>query len=192
MSIGSWYDNDGLLRQYGTQKANPTTAGDYLSYGDTREIEVVITLANLTTTANLIALTTFMPAGTNTFIEEVVVETEVGMVVNSGATGLSVGLGYIPASPTYSTIGNASLPSVTSISDTAFVAGATFVNSLFTTAGQKQILTAGSTGAGAYIGAQSTQTAQANYLTAKAVGGTYSSGLVRVRIRYRGIGTISQ
>ena len=190
MSIGSWYDNDGLLRQYGTQKANPTTAGDYLSYGDTREIEVTITLANLTTTANLIALTTFMPAGTNTFIESVTLETDVGMVVASGATAISVGLGYIPASPTYSTIGNASLPSVTSISDTAFVNGA--LNATFTTPGQQSILTAGSTGAGAYIGSNSTTTTQANYLTAKSVGGTYSAGSVKVRIRYRGIGTITQ
>lgn len=190
MSIGSWFDPDGLLRQYGTQKANPTTAGDYLSYGDTREIEVTISLANLTTTSNLIALTTFMPAGTNVFIEEVTYDTEVGMVVSSGATAFSVGLGYIAYPATYSVIGNASLPAITTISDTAFVNGA--LNATVTTPGQRTTLIAGSTGAGAYIGSQSTTTAQANYLTAKSVGGTYSAGTVKVRIRYRGIGTITQ
>lgn len=189
MSIGSWYDNDGLLRQYGAQKAIPTTAGDYLSYGDTREIEVTITLANLTTTAQLIALTTFMPAGSNVFIEEVTYDTEVGMTVGS-ATAFSVGLGYIAANPTYTTIGGASLPTPTTISDTAFINGA--LNATVTTAGQRTTLTAGSTGAGAYIGTSSSTTTQANYLTAKSVGGTYTAGVVKVRIRYRGIGTITQ
>lgn len=190
MSIGSWYDNDGLLRQYGAQKANPTTAGDYLSYGDAREIEVTLNLANLTTTAQLAALTTFVPAGTNVFIEKVTIDTEVGMTVGT-ATAFSVGLGYIASPPaSYSTIGNASLPAVTTISDTAFVNGA--LNATVTTAGQYQELTAGSTGAGAYIGTSSATTTQANYITAKSVGGTYTAGTVKVRIRYRGIGTITQ
>src|ERR1700753_161481 len=118
MSIGSWYDNDGLLRQYGAQKANPTTGGDYLAYGDTREIEVTLNLANLTTTAQLVALTTFVPSGTQVFIEEVTYDTEVGMVVSSGATAISVGLGYIAYPATYTTVGNASLPTPTTISDT--------------------------------------------------------------------------
>lgn len=190
MSIGSWYDNDGLLRQYGAQKANPTTAGDYLAYGNAREIELTINLANLTTTSNLAALTTFVPSGTQVFIESVAIDTEVGMVVSSGATAFSVGLGYIVYPATYSTVGNASLPAITSISDTAFVNGA--LNATVTTPGQYQMLTAGSTGAGAYIGSQSTTTTQANYITAKSVGGTYSAGVIKVRIRYRGIGTITQ
>lgn len=190
MAIGSWFDGDGLLRQYGAQKANPTTGGDYLSYGETREQEVTITLANLTTTAQLVALTTFMPSGVGqVFIEQVEVDTEVGMTVGS-ATAFSVGLGYIAANPTYTTIGNASLPTPTTISDTAFVNGA--LNATVTTAGQKTILTTGSTGAGAYIGTASSTTTQANYITAKSVGGTYTGGVIKVRIKYRGIGTITQ
>lgn len=191
MSIGSWYDNDGLLRQYGAQKANPTTGGDYLSYGDTREIEVTLTLANLTTTANLAALTTFMPVGVGqVFVESVTVETEVGMVVSSGATAFSVGLASITFPATYTTVGNASLPVVTTINDTAFVNGA--LNATVTTPGQQQILTSGSTGAGSLIGTASSATTVANYITAKSVGGTYSAGVVKIRIRYRGIGTITQ
>ncbi len=190
MAIGSYFDPDGLLRQYGTQKAIPTTGGDYLSYGDTRELEVTINLANLTTTAQLVALTTFMPAGVGqVFIEQVDVDTEVGMTVGS-ATAFSVGLGYIAANPTYATAGGATLPVPTTISDTAFVNGA--LNATVTTAGQKQVLTTGVTGAGAYIGTASAQTAQANYITAKSVGGTYLTGVIKVRIRYRGIGTITQ
>lgn len=190
MSIGSWYDNDGLLRQYGAQKANPTTGGDYLSYGETREQEVTITLANLTTTANLAALTTFMPVGVGqVFIEQVEIDTEVGMTVGT-ATAFSVGLANIVYPATYTTVGNASLPVVTTINDTAFVNGA--LNATFTTAGQKQILTTGSTGAGSLIGTASSATTVANYITAKSVGGTYTGGVVKVRIKYRGIGTITQ
>ena len=190
MSIGSWYDNDGLLRQYGAQKANPTTGGDYLSYGDTREIEVTLTLANLTTTATLAALTTFIPVGVGqVFIEEVTYDTEVGMTVGT-ATAFSVGIGNIVYPATYSTIGGASLPAITTINDTAFINGA--LNATVTTAGQRTTLVTGSTGAGSLIGTASSATTVANYITAKSVGGTYTGGVVKVRIRYRGIGTITQ
>lgn len=191
MAIGSWMDNDGMLRQYGTQKAIPTTAGDYLAYGEMRVAEVTINLADLTTTAQLAALTTFIPTGVGqVFVEQVEIDTEVGMTVGS-ATAFSVGLGYVVTPPaSYSVVGGRSLPAVTTISDTAFVNGA--LNATVTTAGQKTILTAGSTGAGAYIGTASSTTNQANYITAKSVGGTYTGGVVKVRIKYRGIGTITQ
>lgn len=41
---GNYLDNDGLFRQYGTAKAVPEIGGDYLVYGDSREIEVLINL----------------------------------------------------------------------------------------------------------------------------------------------------
>lgn len=44
MVAGSWYNNDGLNLQYGTQKAVPEIGGDYLVYGETREIETYIPL----------------------------------------------------------------------------------------------------------------------------------------------------
>jgi hypothetical protein len=48
MSTGSWLNQDGLYLQFGTSKAIPEAGGDYLVYGDNREIEVLI---NLGTTA---------------------------------------------------------------------------------------------------------------------------------------------
>lgn len=44
MSTGNWLDSDGLYRQYGTSKAIPEAGGEYLVYGDNREIEVLINL----------------------------------------------------------------------------------------------------------------------------------------------------
>ncbi len=44
MVSGFWYNQDGLPIQYGTQKAVSDTAGDYLVYGETREIEQLIPL----------------------------------------------------------------------------------------------------------------------------------------------------
>jgi hypothetical protein len=44
MVAGFWYNQDGLPLQYGTQKAIPEVGGDYLMYGDTREIETYVAL----------------------------------------------------------------------------------------------------------------------------------------------------
>lgn len=44
MVAGFWYNADGLPIQYGTQKAVSDTGGDYLVYGETREIEQLIPL----------------------------------------------------------------------------------------------------------------------------------------------------
>lgn len=187
--MGSWIDNDGQVRQYGPQKTIAANAGEFQMPGDTRRMEVTINLANLTTTAIVQDLNTFFPTGTQVFIEQVDVETEVGMVVASGATAFSVGLGYL-ADGTYVTVGSASYPPITTISDTAFVNGA--LNATVTTPGQKQELTVGSTGVGAYVGTTSTATTQANYITAKSVGGTFSAGKVKIRIYYRGLTPITQ
>lgn len=188
--MGAWQDNDGRLRQFGPQKATAQTGGDFLAYGDTREMEVTITLANLTTTANMIDTNVFFPAGTQVFIEQVVVDTEVGMTVGS-ATAFSVGLGSVATPPaSYVTIAGNQYPAITTISDTAFVNGA--LNATVTTAGQKNTLVTGSTGAGALIGSSSSSTTVKNYLTAKSVGGTYTGGVIKVRIFYRGLTPITQ
>jgi len=44
MVAGNWLNYDGLYLQYGTQKAVPELAGDYLAYGSTRSLEVLIPL----------------------------------------------------------------------------------------------------------------------------------------------------
>src|SRR5208282_1305079 len=44
MVAGNWLKYDGLYLQYGTQKALPEYGGDYIVYGSTRELEVLISL----------------------------------------------------------------------------------------------------------------------------------------------------
>lgn len=165
--MGSYFDTDGLYRQYGPTKAVPTTAGDFLSYGEMRVIEVTIDLTTLTASPVIQANTTFVPA--NAFIEEVNVDTEVGA---TGGTSFSVGLVQNDRS--------------TVVSNTQFVNALVIAST--TTAGQKVVLNAGSTSAGAGIGTTNTNT---GYITALAAG-TYTAGKVKVRIKYRGFGTITQ
>lgn len=47
MVAGFWLNQDGLPLQFGTQKAIPEVGGDYLVYGETREIEQIIALIPL-------------------------------------------------------------------------------------------------------------------------------------------------
>ena len=191
---GSWANADGLLLQFGTQKAAQEQGGDFLSYGERREVELRVDLTSLTTTPVLQSLTTFLPAGTNVMVEEVDLYTDVSA---TGGTALSVGLGYIATSytGTYTTVtqfGNVlSLPAVTSISSTALVN--TLVVASISTAGTAVSLTGGANSVGSVIGTYSTNTTQPNYITAFCGSGTgFTAGQVRVRIKYRGIGTISQ
>jgi hypothetical protein len=173
---GTWLNPDGLFVQFGTNKAIPEVAGDYLSYGDTRQIEATIVLSTLTTTPTIISNTTFFPLNGQVFIESVTIDTEVAA---AGGTSLSVGLiGTDRATITPSPYGNTTL-----------------VNAALTatmTAGSLQTLTGGSTGAGTIVGTQPAAATQGTaYITATAAG-TFTGGTVKVRIRYRGIGTITQ
>jgi hypothetical protein len=44
MVAGTWFNQDGLYLQFGTQKPVPEVGGDYMVYGDVREIEQYIPL----------------------------------------------------------------------------------------------------------------------------------------------------
>lgn len=46
MVAGFWLNQDGLPLQFGTQKVIPELGGDYLMYGENREIETYINLGN--------------------------------------------------------------------------------------------------------------------------------------------------
>lgn len=201
MSTGSWLNSDGLLLEFGTQKQNPEQGGDYLAYGTVRMLEVLIDLKSLTSTAQVQSLNTFFPAGYNVNIENVQVSVD---EASAGGASFSVGLGYFSGSTyanitmrsetsTSSAIGTQSnvysLPGVTTISDTAFINALT--NSNTNTLGDRLDInvTTNNTYVGAYVGAQSTNVTNPSYITAKA-SGTYTAGLMRVRIFYRGYGTI--
>lgn len=159
----SWMNKDGLYLQYGTEKAVPTTGGEFRMPGELRTVDIVLDLTKLTSTPSIAdnAQTTFFPAGM--FIEQVELVTDVAA---TGGTSLSVGLLDYDRS--------------TVISNTAFVNGA--LTATMTPAGTKTVLTQGSTGAGAYIG---TVTAKAGYVSAL-VAGTFTAGKITVRVKYRG------
>lgn len=173
MTAGNWLDGDGLFRQYGTAKAVPTTMGDYLSYGDTREIEFTILMSSLTTSPQVMGNTTIFGSA-SIFIESV--QTDVD-VTTAGGTSLSVGLLNLDRS--------------TVISNTSFLSAAPIAD--HTTAGQRKDYTVGVTGVGAYVGTVQTAFASGGAYISALAAGTYTGlGAVKVRIRYRGYGTITQ
>lgn len=174
MVAGNWLNNDNLYLQYGTTKAVPEVAGEFQSPGSNRIIEVLIDLSKLTTTASIQSNTTFFPSGTNTFIEKVEVIAE-----TAAATLTSFSVGLIQED-------RATIPSNYS---TAFVNAMT--QAAMGTAGDSLTLTTGSTYAGGLIGSSPSSTTGPYYITALDAG-TTGTGLIRVRIYYHGIGTISQ
>lgn len=160
--------NSGLYTKFGTEKAVPTTAGDYVYFGHVREMEITIDLTTLTTSPVIQNDVTIFGAP-QFFIEEVIVDTEVGA---TGGTSFSVGL-----------IG---LDRTTVESNTKFLAAAVIAD--HTTAGQKKSYTVGVATVGVGVGGFATNP---GYITALAAG-TYTAGRVKVRIFYRGLGTITK
>lgn len=185
MSSGSWTNSDGLYLQFGTAKAVAEVGGDYLSYGANRVAEVTLNLSTITavTTATIVSNTLFFPQGQNLFIEKVEAVTEIAM---SSAGSPTLTLGLIQNDRTTVPTGGAS----------AFVSAVT--STVFTTAGNIVTYTAGTAGAGGFIGTYNTQwntnTSGTNsvggYITAT-LGATTATGQIKFRIYYHGVGTIS-
>lgn len=244
MVAGQWYNQDGLLLNYGTEKQIPEIGGDYLVYGETREIEQYVafvptqwglpttagispfTVAALPTSfvgnttsaaAGIQSLTTFMPlqgtlpvgltSGTiilNTtqlFLEEVTTETLIGA---AGGTSFTLGLvttSQLPGAP------NATFVQVTPNAGVQLINGQVIAR--HTTAGQRTSYTTttgggleweiggtAAAGAGAWMGNMPlvtnaiTPLPQSAWLSGIATG-TYTSGLIKVRVRYTMYGNIS-
>lgn len=172
MTAGNWRNGDGLYLQYGTQKAVPTTMGDYMVYGDTRELEFTLTPSTLTTSPVIQDFVTFFSS--NVFVESVT--TIVDNVACAGGTSISIGLMNLDGS--------------TVISNTAFLAAAVLAD--HTAVGQKKEYTNGVATGGAYLGTVTNLTSGGAYITALAAGTYTGAGTIKVRIRYRGFGTITQ
>lgn len=172
----TWLNKDGLFLQFGTQKAVNEAGGEYKNYGPNRIIEVAIDLTKLTSTAAIQSYTTFFPAPPSgqMFIESVEVDVE-----TASASGTSFSVGLIQAD-------QSTIPSNYS---TAFVNA--LINASTNAAGDKLIMTAGSTSAGGLIGTYPAAATGPYYISALS-SGTYTTGLVRVRINYRGLGPITQ
>jgi len=247
MVTGSWINNDGLNLQYGTSKALPEIGGDFLMYGDQREIEVYLNLAADTVTyggntlpgllqystllfgsssttsqaAGVISLTTLFPiqtytntltgtvsglSGPQVNLESVEVVTLIPMTASS-ATGINLGLvtaqtGQASGQPTWwvQVAPNAGVQLLNNLT-----------NAMFTTVGQKVILypttqiPAAAVGQGTWLidgnmpvttttttASASSPLAQSAFLSAGAIGGTYTGGLLKIRIKYNIYGVINQ
>lgn len=168
---GNWFNNDGLFVQFGTSKAVPTTMGDYLSLGEWRDIEFT---ANLTTGQTLATAGTYIMGNTTMLPVGVFIESVNYSVETAGAGGTSISVGTIRADRT------------TSISATNLSAA---VATASLTAGANVTVTTGG-----IVGTTTTSGTFPDgfaYITATTIG-TYTAGSVKFRIRYRGIGTITQ
>jgi hypothetical protein len=173
----NWLNKDGLFIQYGTDKTVSENAGTFATPGMPNRItEVYIDLTTLTSTAAIQSYTEIFPAPPSgqMYIEkvEVVMET-------ASASGTSFSVGLIQ-------MDQATIPTNYS---TAFVNA--LANASTNAAGDLVTLTAGSTSAGGLIGSQPANATGPYYITALA-SGTYTTGKARVRIHWRGIGTITQ
>lgn len=165
--VQSWMNSDGLYRKFGPDAATATTGGDYVSLATDRFVEVDINIANLTTTALIVADTTFIPAGV--IIDDVkIIATTAALTI----TSLSVGL--------------MKFDRTTTVSDTAFIAA--MVLASIDGTGETTTLTAGSTYAGTKVG--TTVGTDPGYITAK-IAGSVGTGIVKVRIGYRGVPPIA-
>lgn len=242
MASGFWLNNDGLPLQFGPLKAQPEVAGDYLVYGETREVETLVAFVPyqlgtggvavpaIPTTfsgtgqpiaAGIQSMTTTFPmqttavnAGGTTitllnpqlFIESVEVETLIG-----ATGGTSFSLGFVSAT---GQLANGTASTFTQVSDGTNTSGH-LLNSMpiaaFTTAGQKILYTKTGTfgfdyqvpgtlraGGGFWIGnVPIVTTTRADgslineaFLSAIA-SGTFTNGLIKVRVRYNIYGNIN-
>ncbi len=95
MVAGFWYNQDGLPLQYGTQKAIPELGGDYLVYGETREIEQLIPLVPMVIAGNTVPAppttftgnTTVIAAGIQSLTNLVPLQVN---AVNAGGTTITL------------------------------------------------------------------------------------------------------
>src|SRR6266446_1729009 len=95
MVAGFWYNQDGLPLQYGTQKAIPELGGDYLVYGETREIEKLIPLVPMVIAGNTVPAppttftgnTTVIAAGIQSLTNLVPLQVN---AVNTGGTTITL------------------------------------------------------------------------------------------------------
>jgi len=238
MVQGFWYNQDGLPLQYGTQKAIPEVGGDFLIYGDTREIETYVALVptqfgtgsiaipaaptSFSGTGSPIAagiqsLTTLIPlqqtavntggttitfTATQMFIEEVTTEV---LIAATGGTSLSIGLVTTsPGSPSSSFVAVTPNGPNTHILNAQLIAQQTPVGARVTytrpgTSGFNWGSAPGTlvAGGGDWVGINMplvtnalTPLPTAAWLSAIA-SGTYTNGLIKVRVRYTLYGNIN-
>lgn len=238
MVSGYWNNQDGLYLQYGTQKAVPEVGGDYLVYGETREIEQLIPLVPMQLTASgqqvpgpcqttfsgtttaaaagIQSLTTLMPLQqtapvTSTtggvivlskpqiFIEQVDVEP---LISAAGGTSISVGLvTSSPGSPSSSFVQVSPNEGVQIVNALITANMAVGYKASFTQPGSTGMLWSASNGSpiaggGTWVGVSMplvtnsiTPLPTSAWLSTIATG-TFTNGLIKLRVRYTVYGNI--
>lgn len=173
----NWFNKDGLFIQYGTDKTTAEVGGDFLSYGSNRVYEVLVDLTLLTATPLILSNTSFFgaPPTGQMYIEKVEATAEVG-----AATGTSFSVGLIQSD-------RATIPTNY---NTALINAE--VTATLATAGMSQTYFQNTTHAGGLIGTQPANATGPYYVTALSAGSTFTTGKIRVRVFYHGIGVITQ
>lgn len=156
----SWRNSDGLNVWFGTSEGVAQSAGEVRTNGDSRVIEQIITLTDLTTTAQYIDTHVTIPTGARIEQVEVLALTA---ATSGGSATLSIGLKGTDESTNVSDAALVSALALTSIDGT----------------GEKTTLTLGSTGAGTSIGAV---TSTKNHITAKYTTAAFTAGKVIIRV----------
>lgn len=158
--MGTWMNPDGLYKKYGTTKATATTAGEFTTTGQLREIEFKLDLTTLGTASAIIADTTWMPK---------MRLAEVEIRVHTAATGAGAVLN----------IGIINSDRTTAIDADGLVAALALTS--LDAAGETMVIRVGSTGAGALLGTTTTTPAYfvADYDTA-----AYTAGVIFVKVRF--------
>ena len=159
-----YLDNAGLYVKIGPEVAVPSTGGEYVTWAELREIELTL---NLTAAAFPFGATNYI-LNDNVFLPASVRIQEVETFVETAGAGATATLdiGLMRTDRTTVTSANGLLAAKTVASMTA---------------GEKVVLTAGGTFAGALIG---TTTANVNYITARVNTANFTAGTIKIRIRY--------
>lgn len=164
--VQAWNNNDKLYLKYGPDKATPAGAGELRTYGSNHEWEVKIDLTTLTSSPVVIDDNTKIPSGYR--VQEIVVIGETAATSGGSAT-LDIGVGK------RDTAGSTTL---TEIDYNGFVAA--LAKTSYDAAGEQNTINIGSTGAGALIGTNLTDT---GYITANFNTAAFTAGVVKVKIR---------
>lgn len=162
--MGSQLNSDSLFVKIGTTKATPNRAGEYKTYGDRRFIEQKIDLTTLTTSNVIQSDQLFFP--TTARVEAIVITTLTAATTGSSAL-LNVGLMRTDRT--------------TLVAADSFVAAGTTANM---TLGNEFRAIKGTATAGSAVGTGAQATANPAYICAATTTGTYTAGLINIRIEY--------
>lgn len=163
----SWFDPDGLLRKFGTEKAVPNKGGEYRTVGQMREINFKLDLTALTQAETPVSDQVFFPSGARIAAVKTVATT-------GAATGTAIDMGLVRSDRT------------TEIDFDGLLAAAPTAN--MNSAGETSIyqvavtVPTGLTGTGALIG---TTTSNVGYVTCSRTDATaFTAGVIEVTIYY--------